>query len=161
MRCERVVKKYNPNGAFDYQFVEEEYAKKFSDEERFGSLSLAFTVFGIFISCLGLFGLSSFLAEQRTKEIGIRKILGASLSNLWRLLSMEYVALAALAFIIAIPISWYLSDQWLQKFEYRTEISWILFLETGVGAVFVTLLTVSYQSMKAALANPVKSLRDE
>jgi ABC-type antimicrobial peptide transport system permease subunit len=156
-----VFKKLNPNGLFEYKFVDEEYGRKFAAEQRIGSLSTVFAILAIFISCLGIFGLASFIAAQRIKEIGVRKILGASVINLWGLLSKEFVLLVILAFIIATPIAYYFMDQWLQKYEYRTDIVWWIFGAAGFATLLITLLTVSFQSVKAALANPVKSLRTE
>ena len=158
---EAIFKKYAPNAPFTYQFVDQEFAKKFGDEERIGSLASVFAVLAIFISCLGLFGLSSFVAEQRTKEIGVRKVLGASVLNLWSLLSKDFIMLVVIAFCIATPIAYYTLSNWLQQYEYRTDISWWIFAAAGAGALVITLLTVSFQSIKAALMNPVKSLRSE
>ncbi len=158
---EPVFRKYNPASPFDYKFVDAEYARKFSDEERISQLASVFAVLAVFISCLGIFGLASFMAEQRTKEIGVRKVLGASVLNLWGLLSKDFVVLVAIAFGIATPLAYYLLSNWLQKYEYRTEISWWIFAVSGAGALAITLLTVSFQSVKAALMNPVNSLRSE
>jgi ABC-type antimicrobial peptide transport system permease subunit len=160
-RVEDVFKKYNPGAPFDFNFVDDQYARKFSDEMRIGKLSGFFTALAIFISCLGIFGLASFVAEQRTKEIGIRKVLGASIFNLWRMLSKDFVWLVIISSCISIPVGYYLMDNWLQKYDYRVEISWWIFLMTCAGALAITLLTVSYQSIKAARANPVNSLRSE
>ncbi|MVM29090.1 FtsX-like permease family protein [Spirosoma sp. HMF4905] len=160
-KIEAVFKKVVPSAAFDYKFVDEEYAKKFSNEERISKLASFFATLAIFISCLGLFGLASFIAEQRTKEIGVRKVLGASVLNLWGLLSKDFVFLIVIALGIAIPTAWYFLTGWLQNYTYRTEISWWIFAVSGLGALLVTLLTVSFQSIKAALINPVKSLRSE
>ena len=160
-KIETVFKKYNPAQPFDYHFADEEYAKKFGDEERIGRLASFFAILAIFISCLGLFGMASFMAEQRVKEIGIRKVLGASVFNLWRLLSKEFVILITISLLIAIPIAFYFMHNWLQNYQYRTEISWWIFAATGFGALFITLITVSFQAIKAAIANPVKSLRTE
>jgi putative ABC transport system permease protein len=160
-KIETVFKKYNPAQPFDYQFVDEVYAQKFGNEQRIGKLASFFAVLAIFISCLGLFGMASFVAEQRTKEIGVRKVLGASVFNLWRLLSKEFVLLVIISCAIAIPVAWYFLHEWLQKYEYRTEMSWWIFVAAGSGALVITLLTVSFQSIKAALMNPVKSLRTE
>ena len=160
-KIETVFKKFNPAAPFEYKFVDDEYAKKFGDEERVGKLATFFAALAIFISCLGLFGLASFVAEQRTKEIGIRKVLGASVFNLWRLLSRDFVVLVILSCLIAAPIAWYFLHDWLLKYEYRTDISWWIFIVAGVGALGITLLTVSFQAIKAALMNPVKSLRSE
>ena len=160
-KIETVFKKNNPSAPFAYEFVDQEYAKKFGDEERIGKLATFFAVLAIFISCLGLFGLASFVAEQRTKEIGVRKVLGATVLNLWGLLSKDFVVLVVIAFGIATPIAYYFLDNWLQRYTYRTEISWWIFAVSGAGALLITLLTVSFQSIKAALMNPVKSLRSE
>ncbi|MDJ1491842.1 ABC transporter permease [Cytophagaceae bacterium DM2B3-1] len=160
-KVEAVFKKYSPATPFEYKFVDEEYAQKFGDEERIGTLAAVFAGLAILISCLGIFGLSSFVAEQRTKEIGIRKVLGASVLNLWSLLSKDFVRLVFVSFLFAIPTAWYFMNQWLQKYEYRTTISWWVFVVTGLGALLITLLTISFQSLKAAFANPVKSLRSE
>jgi putative ABC transport system permease protein len=156
-----VFKKYNPSAPFDYKFAAQEYALKFSGEERVGKLANFFTVLTIFISCLGIFGLASFIAEQRTKEIGIRKILGASVFNLWKLLSKDFMVLVLISCLIAIPVSNYMLDQWLLNYQYRTEISWWMFGIATAGALVVTLITVSFQAIKAAMAYPVKSLRTE
>ncbi len=160
-KIEAILKKYDPESPFDFKFVDQEYARKFDDEVRIGTLALVFTILAIFISCLGLFGLASFLAEQRTKEIGVRKVLGASVLNVWVLLSKEFVVLVSIAFGLATPIAYYFLSSWLQQYNYRIEISWWIFAASGVSALAVTLLTVSYQSVRAALLNPVKSLRSE
>jgi ABC-type antimicrobial peptide transport system permease subunit len=160
-RIETVFKKYNPSQPFDYNFVDEEYAKKFDNELLISKLSTLFAILAIFISCLGLFGLASFVAEQRTKEIGIRKVLGASVANLWQLLSKDFVILVIISCLIATPIAYYFMNDWLQKYTYRTQISWWIFALSGLGALIITLLTVSFQAIKAAVANPVKSLRTE
>ena len=156
-----VCKKYSPEEPFDYHFADEEYAQKFADEERMGKLVGYFAALAIFISCLGLFGMASFVAEQRTREIGIRKVFGASAFNLWRLLNRDFVVLVIISMLIATPIAWYFMSNWLRHYALRTELSWWVFEVTGAGAMFITLLTVSYQSIKAALMNPVKSLRSE
>lgn len=160
-KIEAVFKKYNPASPFEYKFVDEEYARKFGDEERIGKLASSFAVLAVFISCLGIFGLASFVAEQRTKEIGVRKVLGASIFNLWKMLASDFVLLVIFSLIIAIPVAYYFMNHWLLKYEYRTEIAWWIFAVSGLGALTITLLTVSYQSIKAALANPVNSLRSE
>ena len=160
-KIETVFKKYNPSAPFDYTFNDEEYAKKFADEQRVGNLATFFTILAIFISCLGLFGLASFIAEQRRKEIGVRKILGASVYNLWQILSKEFALLVIISCFIAIPLAWYYLHQWLQQYDYRTEISFWIFIASAVGALVITLITVSFQAIRAALANPVKSLRTE
>jgi putative ABC transport system permease protein len=160
-KIETVFKKMLPAAPFDYKFVNDEYAAKFKAEERIGKLTTFFAILAIFISCLGLFGLASFVAEQRTKEIGIRKVLGASVANLWQLLSKDFVVLVIISCLIAAPIAYYFMHNWLQKYTYRTEISWWIFVVAAFGALVITLLTVSYQAIKAALMNPVKSLKTE
>jgi ABC-type antimicrobial peptide transport system permease subunit len=128
---------------------------------RIGQLAGVFAGLAILISCLGLFGLASFLAEQRRKELGIRKVLGASVFNLWGLLSKEFLGLVLLAFCLGAPLAYYVLSDWLENYTYRTPLSWWIFALSGAGAFAVTLLTVSFQSIKAALINPVKSLRNE
>ncbi len=158
---EAVFKKYNPNSPFEYLFVDEEFGWKFSDEERIGNLASLFAILAIFISCLGLFGLASFVAEQRTKEIGIRKVMGASVASVWQMLSKDFITLVFISCLIAIPIASYGLNEWLNHYQYHTEISAWIFLTTGLGALIITLLTVSFQAVKAAISNPVKSLRSE
>ncbi|MDB5145436.1 MAG: FtsX-like permease family protein, partial [Mucilaginibacter sp.] len=160
-KIEAVFKKIIPSAPFEYKFADQEYASKFAAEENIGRLAAVFAILAVFISCLGLFGLASFVAEQRVKEIGVRKILGASVINLWRMLSKDFILLVMISLFIASPIAYYFMHNWLQHYKYRTDISWWIFAVTAVGAVAITLLTVSYQSIKAALANPVKSLRSE
>lgn len=156
-----VFTKYDPASPFDYEFVDAAYARKFSDEERVGKLASFFALLAIFISCLGIFGLASFVAEQRTKEIGVRKVMGASVLNLWGMLSKDFVVLVAVSLLLAMPLAYYFMTGWLEKYEYRTTIAWWIFASAGAGALLITLCTVSYQSIKAALANPVNSLRSE
>ena len=158
---EAVFKNYNPSSPFLYKFVDEAYAAKFEAEQRIGNLAAVFTGLAIFISCLGLFGLAAFVAEQRTKEIGVRKVLGAGVINLWGLLSRDFLKLTTLSILIAVPLAWYAMDTWLQSYKYRARLSWWIFAAAGAGIIAITLLTVSYQSLKAALMNPVKSLRSE
>jgi putative ABC transport system permease protein len=160
-KMEAVFKNVIPSAPFDYKFVDEQYAQKFAAEERIGKLASFFGTLAIFISCLGLFGLASFVAEQRTKEIGIRKVLGASVTNLWRMLSSDFVVLVILSCVIAVPIAYYFLNEWLQKYQYRIEISWLVFVIAGLGSVMITLATVSYQAIRAALANPVESLKEQ
>jgi putative ABC transport system permease protein len=156
-----IFRKFDPLAPFVYQFADEEYAKKFTNEEKVGKLASSFAILAIFISCLGLFGMASFTAEKRIKEIGIRKVLGATVFNLWRLLVKEFVELVIISLLISIPLSWYLMHQWLQNFEYRSEIEGWIFVSTALGAILITLSTVSYQSIKAAVSNPVNNLRTE
>ena len=160
-KVEPVFKKFNPGSPFDFKFVDEEFNQKFSSEARIGTLSSVFAGLAILISCLGLFGLASFMAEQRTKEIGVRKVLGASIFDLWGLLSRDFLRLVIISFCIAAPLSYYVMQGWLQNYQYRSQISWWIFAAAGAGAIVITLLTVSFQAIKAALANPVKSLRTE
>jgi putative ABC transport system permease protein len=152
---------YSPAEPFNFDFADEEYAKKFGNEERIGKLAGFFSILAIFISCLGLFGMASFMAEQRIKEIGIRKVLGASIVGLWALLSKDFLALVAIALIISVPLSFYFMGNWLSGYSYRSELSWWIFAIAGTGALTITVLTVSYQAIRAALSNPVKSLKSE
>jgi len=158
---EKVFKKVVPKTPFDFRFADQEYASKFAAEETVGKLVFTFTVLAIFISCLGLLGLASFVAEQRTKEIGIRKVLGASVAQIWQLISYEFVILTLIACGFAVPISWYFMSNWLQQYDYRMEISWHLFTVAAGVAIVITLITVSFHAVSAAITNPVKSLRSE
>jgi ABC-type antimicrobial peptide transport system permease subunit len=160
-KIESVFKQFNPQQPFEYHFVDQEYTKKFSNEQRIGTLAAFFAGLAIFISCLGLFGMASFMAEQRVKEIGVRKVLGASVLNLWRLLSTDFIVLVVISLIFACPIAWYVANNWLQNFDYRSTISGWIFVATGAGALAITLVTVSFQSVKSAMANPIKSLKTE
>ena len=150
-----------PNRPFSYYFLDEFFDEQYRGEERFGKLFLNFSILAIFISCLGLLGLASYSTMQRTKEIGIRKVMGASVRGIINLLSKEFLMLVVLSFFIAMPVAWYFMHSWLQDFAYRTEISWWVFVLAGSFAVLIALFTVSYQAIKAAIANPVKSLRTE
>jgi len=156
-----VFRKYNPESPFDCQFVEQDYAKKFGSEQRIGGLASFFAVLAVFISCLGLFGLASFVAEQRTKEIGVRKVLGASVANVWGLLSKEFLWLVGISLVIAMPVAYYFMSRWLQNYEYHAALSWWIFAAAGCGALLITLVTVSFQAVRAAMASPVRSLRTE
>ncbi len=156
-----VFKKFDPDEIFQYQFADEEYAKKFGNEERIGKLASFFALFAIGISCLGLFGLVSFVAEQRKKEIGVRKVLGASLFNVWNLLSKDFVILVVVSYLIAVPLAYFAMRSWLQNYHYRTALSLWIFLAAGAGALLITVAVVSFQAVRAAVANPVKSLRSE
>jgi len=156
-----VCKKFSPEEPFSYMFADDEYAHKFMDEERVGKLANAFTILAVFISCLGLFGMASFTAEQRVKEIGVRKVLGASVFNLWRLLSTDFVVLVIISLLIATPLAYTFMHKWLENYQYHAELSWWIFAVAGFGALLITLLTVSYQSIRAALMNPTKSLRSD
>ena len=158
---ERVFKKNFPAIPFEYDFVDDEYAEKFAAEQRIGTLSGIFTALAILISCLGLFGLTSFVAEQRTKEIGVRKVLGASVFNVWNMLSKDFLKLVTISCFIAVPIAYYVMNGWLQDYPYRVILKWWIFALAMLGAFGITVLTVSFQAIRAAKQNPVKSLRTE
>ena len=158
---ENVFKEHFPDIPFEYEFVDDQYGEKFAAEERIGRLSGIFTALAILISCLGLFGLTSFVAEQRTKEIGVRKVLGASVFNVWNMLSKDFLKLVIISCFIAVPIAYYIMNGWLQEYPYRVILKWWIFALAMAGAMLVTVLTVSFQAIKAARANPVKSLRTE
>jgi len=160
-KIEAAFKRYVPSAPFEYKFADTEFATKFAAEERIGRLSTVFASLAIFISCLGLFGLASFVAEQRTREIGVRKVLGASVFNLWQMLSKDFVMLVFISLLIASPLAYYFMHRWLQNYEYRTDLSWWLFAVAAIGALLITILTVSFRTIKAAMDNPVKSLRTE
>jgi len=161
VRMEKIFKEYNPEYPFEYAFVDANYEKKFKDFNQLGKLSSLFALLTIFISCLGLYGLTAFMAETRTKEIGVRKVLGASIISITKMLSREFLIMVLLSCLIAFPIAYYISDDMLSSYTYRIRITWDIFLIAGSGAFVLTLLTVSYQSVKAAMVNPVKSLKDE
>lgn len=158
---ESTYKKHNSDYPFEYSFLDEAFDREYRTEAVIGKLSLSFTGIAMLISCLGLFGLASFAAERRTKELGIRKVLGASVSGIVGLLSRDFVKLVLIAFLIASPIAWWAMNNWLQDFTYRIEIKWWMFAVPGLSAVLIALLTVSGQAIRAAVANPVDSLRDE
>jgi putative ABC transport system permease protein len=156
-----VCKKYNPADPFEYNFLDQNFARQYEAEQMQGSLLMIFTVLAISIACLGLFGLVTFTAEQRRKEIGIRKVLGSSVSGIVLLLAKDLLKLVMLAIVIATPIAWLAMNNWLQNFAYRTNIGWWLFAMAGAMALLIAFVTVSFQAIKAALANPVNSLRSE
>jgi putative ABC transport system permease protein len=156
-----VWKKFSPDQTIRYTFLDDEFASTYADVIRTGNIFTSFAVLAIIIACLGLFALSAFMAEQRSKEIGVRKVLGASVQGITALLSMDFVKLVLLAILIASPIAWWAMNKWLQDFTYKIPISWWMFAAGGLCAILIALLTVSFQSVKAALANPVKSLRSE
>jgi putative ABC transport system permease protein len=158
---ENTWKKLNPNEPFEYSFLDLDFQKNYEAESRQASLINYFTVIAIIISCLGLFGLATFTAEQRTKEIGIRKVLGASVAGLVGLLSKDFLKLVAIAVLIASPVAWYFMNQWLQNFAYRSPIPWQLFVLTSFLAMFIAFVTIAFQAIRAALANPVSNLRTE
>lgn len=160
-KIKQVFDRYNPTYPFQYSFVDDEYNQKFNLETLVGKLAGVFAGLAIFISCLGLFGLAAYIAEQRSKEISIRKVLGASISQVWLMLSADFIVLVLISCFIAAPAAWYFLNQWLQKYDYRISIGPGVFLLSGVAALVITLATISFQSIKAALANPIKSLRSE
>jgi putative ABC transport system permease protein len=157
----QAYKTINPSYPFDYQFVDDEYGKLYRNEQIVAKLSNAFAVLAIMISCLGLLGLVMFAAEQRTKEIGIRKVLGASVGNIITLLSKDFVRLVCISFAIAAPVAGFMMRQWLAGFAYQVDLAWWIFAFSGASALLVALLTISFQAINAALTNPVKSLRSE
>ena len=150
-----------PNTPFHYEFVDDVYAQKFDLEERVGNLSSFFTLLACLISCLGLLGLAAYSAERRTKEIGIRKVLGASVLNLWQLMSKEYTWLVLIALVFAIPISYFLMSSWLASYTFKVDLEMWVFVLAGLGTLLITHLTVSSQALKAATRNPTEVLRDE
>jgi putative ABC transport system permease protein len=156
-----VFKNDLPNTAFDYQFLDTHIQNLYASEQHTADTAIIFSLLAVFIACLGLFGLAAFTAEQRTKEIGIRKVLGASVSVITQLLTKDFLKLIVLAIVIASPIAWWLMNHWLLGFVYRIEITWWVFVIAGVVSVLIALLTISFQAIKAATANPVKSLRTE
>ena len=159
--AEVIFKKYNPGYPFEYQFADETYKARFAQEELTGTLTGIFTGLAIFISCLGLFGLATYTAQQRTKEIGVRKVLGASVAGIVRLLTGDFVTLVLISFLIAAPVGWYAMNEWLKDFDYRIQVGPGIFAATIGAVLLIVLLTVSFQAIKAALMNPVKSLRNE
>jgi ABC-type antimicrobial peptide transport system permease subunit len=160
-KVENVIKSDNPGFPFEYKFVDEQFDQFFKTETLIGKLATVFAILAIFISCLGLFGLAAYTAERRTKEIGIRKVLGASAKGLAGLLSADFLKLVTLSCLIAFPVAWWMLNDWLRGYEYRIQINWSIFLIAGLLALFIALLTVSFQAIKAAMANPVESLRSE
>jgi predicted permease len=156
-----IFKKYNPQYPPEYVFVDEAYAKKFQNAQRTATLAALFAGLTIFISCLGLFGLATYMAENRIKEIGVRKVLGASVTSITTLLSKDFLKLVIVSFLIAAPIAWWAMSKWLNSYTYRINIQWWVFVLAGILSVIIAILTVSYQAIKAAIRNPVKSLRSE
>ena len=156
-----IFNKYDPAYPYDYSFSDEDYASKFNLEMLIGKLAGIFAGLAIFISCLGLFGLAAYVAEQRTKEIGIRKVLGASVQQVWILLSKDFIVLVLISCLIAAPVSYYFLHNWLLSYDYRISIGASVFIAGGLMALFITIITISFQAIKAAIANPVKSLRTE
>jgi putative ABC transport system permease protein len=150
-----------PEMPFSYRFLDDAFDEMYSTEQRIGRVALSFAVLAILIACLGLFGLATYMAEQRTKEIGVRKVLGASVSNIVSMLSGDFLKLVVIAALIAFPLAWWFMHKWLEDFAYRIDIRWWVFLAAGVMAGLIAVFTVSFQAIKAAVANPVKSLRTE
>jgi hypothetical protein len=158
---EKLSRQMNPAFPFTYQFSDEEYNKAYRSEQLVSQLANYFAFLAIFISCLGLLGLAMFTAEQRTREIGVRKVLGANVTGIVSMLSKDFLGLVVIAILIASPLAWYFMYRWLLDFPYRTPISWWIFAVAGLSAVLIAFITVSFQAIKAAIANPVKSLRTE
>jgi putative ABC transport system permease protein len=160
-KVQSIFKKHLPDAVIDFKFADQEYSLKFAVEQRVAKLVTFFAVLAILISCLGLFALAAFTAERRTKEIGIRKVLGATITNIWLMISKEFVYLIVIALLIATPLTYYSLSNWLAKYQYHTTLSWWLFTISGLLALGLTVLTVSYQAVKAASLNPVKSLKSD
>ena len=160
-RLQRFYKEYNAGYSFDFKFLDEDYQAQYSAEKRVETLSKYFAGLAIIISCLGLFGLAAFTAEKRTKEIGIRKVLGANTKGIVVLLSKDFLFLILISLAVATPVAWYITNNWLQDFAYRIDISWWMFVLAGGIALVIALVTVSFQAIKAATANPVESLKYE
>ena len=156
MRCPQT-----PSIGLDYQFMDDSFNEVYQNEQRLGKIFIIFTVLSIFIACLGLFGLAAFNAQKRIKEIGVRKVLGASVSQITYRLSFDFLKLVAIAIIVALPLGWLAMNRWLEDFTYRTDIGLGILLAAAIVAIAIALITISYQSIKAAIANPVKSLRTE
>jgi ABC-type antimicrobial peptide transport system permease subunit len=150
-----------PDYVYEYRFLDDKIDSFYKQENQLSQLYKVFAAIAIFLSCLGLYGLASFMAVQRIKEVGIRKVLGASAGSIVYLFSKEFIILIAIAFVIATPIAWYFMHQWLQDYAYRIDVSWMIFLVSGIIAIVIALMTISFQAIKAAMANPVKSLRSE
>jgi putative ABC transport system permease protein len=158
---EKTWRNFLPEVPYQYNFLDENFARLYQSEERQKSIFTVFACIAIFIACLGLFGLSAFAISQRVKEIGIRKVLGANVNTIVALLSKDFLKLVLLAAVIAFPIAWYAMDSWLQDFAYRINVSWWVFVLAGIIAAIIAFATISFQAVKAAIANPVKSLRSE
>ena len=159
-----IKKKYDsffPGNLFDYYFLDEKFNEQYGNDKLFGKVFSFFSAFAILIACLGLLGLSLFITVQRTKEIGVRKVLGASVSNIVMMLSTDFIKLVIIAFLIASPVASFVMNNWLQNFAYRINISWWVYLAAGLLAIVIALATVGFQAIKAAIANPVNSLKSE
>jgi putative ABC transport system permease protein len=156
-----VWNKFSPGYPLDYKFMDETYGAMYKSEEKMASLIWVFTIMAVIVGCMGLFGLAAFSAEQRIKEIGIRKVLGASVFNIVGLLSKSFIGLILISSVLAFPIAWWAMNKWLEDFTYRIRIGWWVFLVAGAAALMIAFITISFQAIKAAIANPVKSLRTE
>ena len=156
---EKKWKEFAPNYPFEYSFVNERFDNMYFQEQRMGKIMSVFTIFAIIIASLGLFGLSAFIAEKRTKEIGIRKVNGATLLNIFSLFTKDVAKLVIIAFVLAVPLTWYVMDEWLNNFAYRIDIEWIVFIGAGILSFFIAIVTISYQAYIASIKNPVDSLR--
>jgi putative ABC transport system permease protein len=158
---EALWKRMAPSEPFTYSFMNEDFNRMYNSEQRIGKIFVSFAILAILIACLGLFGLATYAAEQRTKEIGIRKVLGATVTNIVTMLSKDFLKLVLIAAIIAFPVAWWAMHKWLQDFAYRIDISWWVFAVAAIAAIVVALFTISFKAIKAALTNPVKNLRTE
>ena len=153
--------RYNADLPFSYAFMDETFTNLYQAEQRTSMLFNVFAAIAIIISCLGLFGLSAYMAQLRTREIGVRKVLGASVTGIVQMLAGDFIKLVCISILVAVPVSWYVMNKWLQDFAYKINIGWLQFLSAGAIVVFIALITISFQAIKAAIANPVKSLRSE
>jgi ABC-type antimicrobial peptide transport system permease subunit len=160
-RVEQVFKQYNPAEPFEYNFIDDEYARKFSEEQKIGTLATWFAGLTIFISCMGLFALAAYMAETRRKEIGIRKVLGASVSSIMLLLTKEFLILVLISIAVASPIAWWAMEKWLANYAYRTDIPWWLFIAVGGISLCIAVFTIGFQAVRAATANPVDAIKSE
>jgi putative ABC transport system permease protein len=157
----KIWNKFSPDYPLEYKFLDESFSQMYKSEDKLSGLLSIFTAMAIIVGCMGLFGLAAFTAEQRTKEIGIRKVLGASVVGILTLLSKTFLKPVLIASLVAFPIAWYSMSKWLEDFPYRVTISWWIFVLAGLLAIIIALITVSFQAIKAAIANPIKSLRTE
>jgi putative ABC transport system permease protein len=158
---ERTFKKFAPENPFEFTFLDDDFDRLYRAEQRTGKIFNYFAIIAIFISCLGLFGLVMFTTEQRTKEIGVRKVLGASVQSVVSLISADFIKLIIISNVVAIPVAWYMMNMWLANFAYKISIHWVTFFIAGGSSLLIAWLTIAYQSIKAAVANPVDSLRNE
>jgi len=161
IKARQIWKAMSPGTPFSYRFLDRSFAEMYRYDQRVGEIAFVFSLLAILIACLGIFGLATFMAEQRTKEIGVRKVLGASVAGIVRLLNRDFIRLVAIAFLVAAPLAWWAMHQWLQNYVFRTRIDWWIFLAAGGSTLFIALITVSFQSIRVAISNPVKSLRTE